>query len=271
MKIDSHQHFWEYDPEVYSWIPDEMQAIRKDFLPGDLEPLLAENGFDGCIAVQADQSEEETVKLLEIANTYDFVKGVIGWVDLSAENLKSRLELYSRDSFFKGVRHTEWDQKGEFMTTSNFQRGIEALQKFGLVYEILAFDYQLASAVELVKKFPKQKFVLDHMGNPMISEGVSPEWKENLHKLGEQPNVYCKISGLFTQTEAFSWKTEDFSAFLEIGNSAFGKDRLMYGSDWPVSSVAASYEQTVELVKSHFSAASLQKILGDNAVDFYKL
>ena len=259
MKIDSHQHFWKYDPQTYSWIPDEMKAIRKDFLPTDLEPLLTDNGFDGCIAVQADQSEEETVKLLEIANTFDFVKGVVGWVDLTAENVEERLELYSRDSFFKGIRHTVWDDKGGFMTAPDFQQGIEALQKFELIYEILAFDYQLSSAVELVKKFPEQKFVLDHMGKPMISEGISKEWKKNIQKLGEQPNVYCKISGMFTQIEDFSWKKEDFPPFFEVVQMAFGEDRLLFGSDWPVSTVAVSYEQNIKILESHFSAEVFRK------------
>ena len=271
MKIDSHLHFWKYDPQTYSWIPDEMGSIRKDFLPEDLEPLLTKNGFDGCIAVQADQSEEETVKLLEIANTYSFVKGVVGWVDLSAENVANRLELYSRDPFFKGVRQTVWDEKGEFMLAPEFQNGIAALQDHNLVYEILAFDYQLASAVELVKKFPDQKFVLNHMGKPKVSEGVSAEWKQNIRKLGELPNVHCKISGLFTQAQDLQWEAIDFSPFLEVVQQAFGEDRLMFGSDWPVSTTAVSYEQTVEQVKSHFPEASLEKILGENARAFYNL
>ncbi|MGB7784549.1 MAG: amidohydrolase family protein [Salinimicrobium sp.] len=271
MKIDSHVHFWKYDPQTYSWIPDDMARIRKDFLPEDIEQLLKKNYFDGCIAVQADQSEEETVKLLEIANTFDLVKGVVGWVDLSAENAKNRLELYSRDPFFKGVRHTVWDEQGEFMTASDFQNGIAALHDFGLIYEILAFDYQLAAAVELAKKFPEQKFVLDHMGKPRVSDDVSAEWKENILKLGELPNVFCKISGLFTQPEKFNWKTVDFPLFLEVVQQAFGEDRLMFGSDWPVSTAAVSYEETVEQIRSYFPEASLQKILGENAAAFYNL
>lgn len=271
MKIDSHQHFWNYDPQTYAWIPDEMASIRKNFSPEDLKPLLVKNGFDGCIAVQADQSEQETVKLLEMANTYDYVQGVIGWVDLTAENVEERLELYSRDPFFKGVRHTVWDEKGEFMTAPDFQRGVAALQQADLIYEILAFDYQLSAAVELAKKFPKQKFVLDHMGKPKVSDGVSAEWRKNIGKLGELPNVYCKISGLFTQANDLQWKAADFSPFLEVVQQAFGEERLMFGSDWPVSTAAVPYEETIKLVKRHFPAASLQKILGENAVAFYNL
>ena len=271
MNIDSHVHFWKYDPQIYSWIPEEMSVIRKDFLPADLEPLLKKNGIDGCIAVQADQNEEETVKLLESANTYDFIKGVVGWLDLSAENVINRLELYSRDPYFKGVRHTVWDEKGEFMLAPEFQNGVAALQDFGLIYEILAFDYQLSAAVELVKKYPKQKFVLDHLGKPKVSEGVSEAWKRNIQKLGELPNVACKISGLFTQPNNLNWKAADFSPFLEVVQQAFGEDRLMFGSDWPVSTAAVSYEQTVEQIKNHFSESSLEKILGENARAFYNL
>lgn len=271
MKIDAHQHFWQFDPQKYSWVTE---GIRKDFSPEDLKPLLRKYDFDGCIAVQADQSEEETVKLLELANTYSFIKGVVGWVDLSSKNVEERLELYSRDPAFVGVRHTAWDKKGEFMTNSDFQRGIAALEKFDLTYDILVFDYQLTSAVELVKTFPNQSFVLDHLGKPQISEGVSGEWKYSIKELGNRENVHCKISGLVTETENFSWRTSDFFPFLEIITEAFGPDRMMFGSDWPVCLSAASYYEVLEVVKNffrNFSEEEKEKIFGGNAARFYKL
>ncbi|MEG9326940.1 amidohydrolase family protein [Salinimicrobium catena] len=268
MMIDSHQHFWQYDPEKYSWVVED---LRRDFSPEDLQPLLQENGFEGSILVQADQSEEETVKLLELANSQFFIKGVVGWIDLTAENVEERLELYSRDPAFKGVRHTVWDEKGEFMLEPDFQRGIASLKKFDLTYDILAFDYQLSSAVELTKIFPEQSFVLDHMGKPQVSKGVSEEWKRNMIELGSQSNVYCKVSGLVTEAENFSWKEADFHPFLETVATAFGTDRLMFGSDWPVCLSAASYKEVIQVVQEFFSEEEREKIFGQNAARFYNL
>lgn len=270
-KIDAHQHFWQYDPQKYSWVPE---GIRRNFFPAELEPLLRKNGFDGCIAVQADQSEEETVKLLEMANTFSFIKGVVGWIDLSAENVEERLELYSRDPALKGVRHTVWDENGEFMTAPAFQNGISQLDDFGLSYDILAFDYQLGAAVELVKAFPSQKFVLDHMGKPQVSEGISKEWRRNIQELGTRENVYCKVSGLVTEAENFSWKKSEFIPFLEVVTEAFGTDRLLFGSDWPVCLSAASYEEVLGIVRDffqNFSEEEKEKIFGGNAYRFYNL
>ena len=271
MKIDAHQHFWQYDPQKYSWVP---KGIQRNFSPADLEPLLRKNGFEGCIAVQADQSEEETVKLLEMANTYSYIKGVVGWVDLSAENVEERLELYSRDPAFKGVRHTVWDEKGEFMTSPAFQRGVAKLSDFKLTYDILAFDYQLNSAVELVKTFPDQKFVLDHLGKPPISEGISEIWKRNIIELANSGKVYCKISGLVTQVSDPSWNDSDLFPFLEVVTAAFGSDRLMFGSDWPVCLSAATYEEVLEVVEEFyrdFSGEEKEMIFGGNATRFYNL
>lgn len=274
MKIDSHQHFWKFDPQTYSWITDEMKVIRKNFTPEDLRPLLKENGFSGCIAVQADQSEAETEKLLKMAEKDSFIKGVVGWVDLNAPGVEERLKYFSQNPFLKGIRHTVWDEKGEFMTSSEFQRGIGLLANLGLSYDILAFDYQLGSAVDLVQAFPRQKFVLDHMGRPEIYGNPDEEWKQNIRKLGEEVNVWCKISGLVTQTENFNWKVEDFYPYLEYLTGVFGVDRLMFGSDWPVCLSAASYSDAVGIVEKFFSSYSKEdkeKIFGKNASEFYNL
>lgn len=274
LRIDSHQHFWKYDPDKYSWITDEMSPIRRDFLPEDLEPVLRKNGFDGCIAVQADQSEEETVRLLEHANTHRFIKGVVGWVGLAAQNVEERLELYSRDQFFKGVRHTVWDEKGEFLLDSAFQKGVAALEKFDLTYDVLVFDYQLKGAVDFVAQFPNQPMVLDHMGKPKISEKPSLQWISKCKGLGRHEHVFCKISGLVTETENFLWKKDDFFPFLDTIVETFGVDRLMFGSDWPVCLSAASYHEVVGIVHSYFSNFSEEdkrKIFGQNAIRFYNL
>ena len=232
LTIDSHQHFWKYDPVTYSWINENMFSIRKDFFPEDLRPVLQKNRIDGCVSVQADQSEDETKFLLNLAAENLIVKAVVGWVDLSAGNVSGRLDHFAQDLFFKGVRHTVYDDKGEFMLQPAFQRGIAALSEFGLTYDILAFDYQLPGAIGLVKKFPDQPFVLDHMGKPRISsEGPSMQWKESIRELASYRNSYCKLSGMVTETTDFSWKSSDFIPYLDVVVEAFGVDRVMYCSD----------------------------------------
>lgn len=273
LKIDSHQHFWKYDPVRYSWIDNSMKKIKRNFLPGDLEPVLRKNGFDGCIAVQADQSEAETDFLLKLASHNHMVKGVIGWLDLTSPEFTEKLTECADNPYLKGLRHTHYDKAGEFMLDSNFQNGISKLQDFNLTYDILAFDYQLPGAVKLVENFPEQSFVLDHMGKPRISEGVSAEWKKNIEQLAEHPNVYCKLSGFITQTKNFNWKAGDFRPFLDIVFKAFGEERLMFGSNWPVCLVAASYAQTVEIITAHFkeNSSAREKIFGSTAEKFYNI
>lgn len=271
-KIDSHQHFWKYDPIRYSWISESMKSLRRDFSPEDLEPILNKNNFDGCIAVQADQSEEETEMLLQLGAENDLIKGVVGWVDLTSPEVGDRLQYFSENPLFKGVRHTFFDERGEFMLDPAFQRGIARLKDFRLTYDILVFDYQLSGAVELVKKFPDQPFVLDHMGKPKNSQELSAEWVRNIEALASFSNVYCKISGLVTEADQLQWKKEDFSPYLDVVYKAFGGDRLMFGSDWPVCLAAASYGEVVSIVEDYLSGCSeevKEKIFGVNAEKFY--
>ena len=274
MKIDSHIHFWKYNSETYSWISDEMSAIRKDFTPGDLQPHLKKNGFSGCVAVQADQSEKETTYLLKMANKHSFIKGVVGWVDLASKDVEAKLKDLSKNPVLKGLRHTEWDEKGEFMAAQDFQRGIGLLANLGLTYDLLVFDYQLAAAVKLAQAFTRQKFVLDHMGKPKISRRPGKKWTKQIQQLAEQPNVWCKISGLVTQTSNLQWKKANFQPFLEVVTESFGVDRIMFGSDWPVSLSTAEYHEVVKIVEDFFSSYSKEdklKIFGQNASDFYNL
>lgn len=272
-RIDSHQHFWKYDPVRYSWLEGPLGDLQKDFLPEDLSPILEENNFNGCIVVQADQSESETEFLLRLAGEEKFIEGVVGWVDLSSPNCHKRLEYFAGNPVFKGVRHTVYDKQGEFMLEPAFQRGISHLKELGLTYDILAFDYQLPGAINLVEQFPEQAFVLDHIGKPQISEGVSPEWEKNIKRLAAQPNVYCKLSGLVTETRNFHWEKEDFQLFLNVVVEAFGTDRLMFGSDWPVCLAAANYKQTVEIIRSYFKddPSALKKVFGKTAAKFYNI
>ncbi|UJH91165.1 amidohydrolase family protein [Antarcticibacterium sp. 1MA-6-2] len=274
VRIDSHQHFWKYDPVRYGWIGDNMKSIRRDFLPKDLQPLLNKHNFNGCIAVQADQSEAETEFLLNLAENNSFIKGVVGWIDLSYPDVASRLKKYAQYSLLKGIRHTVYDQNGEYLLDPAFQNGISQLKDFDLTYDILVFDYQLPGAVELVKRFPDQPFVLDHMAKPQISRGITSEWKKNIQNLAALKNVYCKISGMVTETENFSWTAKEFIPFLDVIYESFGEDWLMFGSDWLMSLTAATYSEILSIVQEYFSAYSEEiqsKIFGRNAAEFYNL
>lgn len=274
MVLDSHQHFWKYDPVAHSWIDDSMKNIRRDFLPQDLRPVLEENQVDGCIAVQADQTEKETEFLLQCAETNPFVKGVVGWIDLRADNAGERLEYFSRNPLLKGIRHIVQGEPLEFMLGQGFQNGIEKLSAFGLTYDILIYHFQLDPAIQLVEKFPNQKFVLDHIAKPRISEGMDLNWKKNIEQLGKRKNVCCKISGMVTETNGFQWQKDDFTKFLDAVVKAFGTDRLMFGSDWPVCLVSCEYEEVLGIVKNYFSdftGEEQDKIMGLNAARFYNV
>lgn len=274
MTIDAHQHFWQFDPVRDAWIDDTMQVIRKDFLPLDLHPILGKHNIDGCIAVQADQSETETEFLLQLAKDNTFVKGVVGWVDLIADDLVDRLAHYSKNSFFKGVRHIAQGEADDYFTRANVQRGIGKLAEFNLTYDILVYAHQLPAAIELVRLFPKQRFVLDHIAKPQISEGIDGVYKQNIEEISSFTNVFCKLSGMVTESTDMRWTESDFIPFMDLIFSAFGTDRVLYGSDWPVCLLAASYKEQYSIVQNYISTLSddeQSKVMGGNAMDFYNL
>lgn len=275
MRIDSHHHLWKYDPKTYPWIQEDMEVLKKDYLPKTILPLLEEQGIDGCVAVQADQSEEETAFLLDCASDNDFIKGVVGWIDLQAPNSAERLAYFAPDKKLKGIRHIVQEEPNpEFMLGKEFQNGIKELAAFDLTYDILVYDFQLPSAVLLARAFPDQKFVLDHIGKPKISEGVSETWSSNIRELSKSENVYCKLSGMVTETKDFSWTSEEFTPFMEVVLEAFGTDKLMYGSDWPVCLLGGEYNQVFEIVANFISSLSKNEqddIMGWNAKRFYNL
>ena len=273
-KIDAHQHFWQFDPIRDAWIDDSMQVIRRDFVPTDLKPLLAINGMDGCVAVQADQSETETVFLLDLAGQNDFIKGVVGWLNILEDNLSERLVHYSKNPFFKGIRHIAQGEADDFLQRADVIQGIGQIAKFGLTYDILVYAHQLPATIALVQSLPNQAFVLDHIAKPKISEGLDKEWVSNIKQLATFPNVHCKVSGMVTETHDFQWTSKDFIPFLEVIIENFGIDRMMYGSDWPVCLLAAEYEEQITIVQDYFAAFSIAeqaKIMGGNAIQFYNL
>ncbi len=275
MKIDAHQHFWKYSPEEYGWISEDMGPLKQDRLPQDLQGPLSENGFEGCVAVQARQSEAETDFLLELAAAHDLVKAVVGWTDLRSQGLEGRLQHYAGFPALKGFRHIVQDEPDdEFLLRRDFILGVKTLGKFNFTYDILVYERQLHAAVRFLDQFEaEQPFVLDHIGKPEMAGGPSRRWQNSIERLAQHPKVYCKVSGLVTEADWQNWKPEGFYPFLEIVLRAFGEDRLMVGSDWPVCLLAAdSYAQVMEIVEGFFGSqaeAARAKIFGENAARFY--
>lgn len=274
MTIDSHQHFWKFDPVRDVWLDNSMEVLRKDFLPKDLKSILESNKIDGCIAVQADQSEIETLFLLQCAEENKFIKGVVGWVDLCSNNVEERLAYFSKNKMLKGIRHIAQAEADDFLLRKDFQNGISKLEQYNLVYEILIFPKQLPAAIELVKKFPNQRFVLNHMAKPKISEKLDTNWEGQIKTLASSKNIVCKISGLVTEATDFNWTQNDFKLFLEVVFNAFGIDRVLFGSDWPVCLLAASYKKVLQIIENYtesFSEIDRKKLFRLNAIRIYNL
>jgi L-fuconolactonase len=274
MRIDSHQHFWSYDPTRYPWIKPEW-PIRRSFLPDALEPELKACQLDGCVAVQARQTLEESVWLLELADRFPFIKGVVGWVDLRSPDAGAQLGKLAKHPKSLAVRHVLQDESDDdFMLGVDFQRGISRLREFDLKYDLLVFPRQLTAAIKLVAAHPNQPFVLDHIAKPPIKEGLLEPWRENIQELACFPNVWCKVSGLVTEADWQSWRPADFRPYLDVVFNAFGVDRLMYGSDWPVALLAGAYRQVYELAREYvlpLGAEAEAKFFGGNAAKFYHL
>lgn len=275
MKIDSHQHFWHYNPEEFGWINQQMNVIRKNFLPADLKAELDNADFDGSIAVQARQKQEETSWLLELASNHSFIRGVVGWVDLLSKDLPEQLELFTTNKKLVGVRHVIHDEPDDdFMLRPDFQKGIKQLQKYGLTYDILIFPKHLPNTLQFVKTFPDQVFIIDHIAKPDIKNHVLSPWKENIEKLAKYPNVYCKLSGMVTEADWKGWKQEDFNPYLDVVLENFGTNRVMIGSDWPVCSVAGQYVKVMDIVRNYIhnlSATEQRAVLGENAQRIYNI
>jgi len=274
MRIDSHQHFWKFDPVRDSWINDTMTSIRRDFLPKDLAPLFEANNIDGCIAVQADQSEKETEFLLQLASENEFIKGVVGWVDLCNPDVGQQLKSYSNNDYFKGVRHILQAEEADFMLSAEFQRGISCLTELNLSYDLLIFPHQIPSTIRLVEVNPEQRFIVDHLAKPPIKSGEIIAWKKDITALAAHKNVYCKLSGMLTEADWNSWKPEDFRPYFDVVLEAFGVERLVYGSDWPVCLLAGTYDQALAVIETYLEALpteARQAIMGGNAARFYNL
>jgi len=274
MRIDSHVHFWKYDRTRLDWIDDSMKVLQKDYLPTDLSGTLNRNDVDGVIAVQAEQSEVETLFLVELSKTYSLIKGVVGWVDLRVSNVSERFEYFSQFPIIKGYRHIVQSEPAGFMDDPAFRNGISALAPFGLTYDILLYPRQIQEAIRLVKAFPDQPFVIDHCAKPDIKHPLNSEWSDGMKELAQYPNVSCKLSGLFTEANWKSWSAGDFYPFLDVVFDAFGTDRLMFGTDWPVILLSGMYVQWKSLLEKYMEKMVPEikdQVFGLNAAAFYKI
>ncbi len=274
MHIDAHQHFWMYNQWEYGWIDEPMASIRRNFLPAELKPQLEMSGFQGSVLVQVRQTLDEMRWLLELAAHNSFILGVVGWVDLRSPRLRAELESFSGNPKLVGIRHIVQSEPDDFLLQPDFLRGISILEEFDLAYDILVYTKHLPIAAEFVKRFPRQRFVLDHLAKPPIKNGAADLWARGMRELSSFPNVYAKVSGLVTEADWHSWKPEDIRPYLDVAFECFGPSRLMFGSDWPVCTVAASYARVVNLVEDYLGAYATEEreaALGGNAAKSWGL
>ena len=275
MIIDSHQHFWKYNANRHAWIDESMSVLKRNFMPNDLHPILSRHNIDGCIAIQADQSEDETNFLLNCAMKNKFIKGVVGWVDLKSEKLSNTLKNFTQNRLFKGVRHILQSEQVDFFQDKAFRRGIDTLTSYRLPYDLLVHHHQLPLAIDIVKQTsPKQIFVLNHIGKPNIDQTVCPVWENNINTLANYQNVYCKISGLVTETTEKEWEESKFTPFIEVVFKAFGSDRLLFGSDWPVCLLNGNYTSVLKTIVNYLANCPKElsnKVLGLNAINLYRI
>ncbi len=275
MRIDSHQHFWIYAAEEYPWIDEDKDALKRDYMPADLAPLMAPNGIDGTVAVQARQNPRETEFLLELADANDFIRGVVGWVDLRADDVAAQLERFGPHPRLVGVRHIVHDEVDDrFMLGGGFLDGLALLNQYKLTYDLLLYPRHLQVAIDVVKRFPNQPFVLDHIAKPFIKDGILEPWASEIRELATYENVCCKVSGLVTEAAWKVWTRDDYAPYLDVVFDCFGIDRLMFGSDWPVCTLSGSYSEVVGIVRDYISGLSNEekdKVMGANARSFYSL
>jgi L-fuconolactonase len=276
LKIDAHQHCWQFDQVRDSWITDDMSVIRRDFMPANLQPVLERNGINGTVLVQTCHTEEDNRFMLELAARNSFIKGIVGWVNLQSIMVEDKLKLHhDKHPMIKGFRHVlQSDPDDQLMLRESFKRGISLLNKYNFTYDILIYPKHLKYAAQLAAEFPDQKFVLDHLAKPPIKSMAIGEWKKDIEALAKYQNVYCKVSGMLTEADWQSWRTEDFTPFLDVVFNTFSTNRVMYGSDWPVCLLAGAYNRSLEILQiytSRLSQHEQDQFFGGNAIEFYNL
>lgn len=276
MIIDTHQHFWKYNDTDYVWMSDAHAALKRDFLPDGLAGLLKNTGVDGSIAVQARQSLEETAWLLELARENPSILGVVGWFPLCSPDITRELEGFRGQPKLVGARHVIHDEADhDFILRDDFNEGVRQAGQHGLVYDILVFAKHLPNTIVFVDRHPEMQFVVDHTAKPTILEGAfDEEWRRNILELGRRPNVACKVSGMTTEVRGESWDVSLLQPYFDTVLEAFGPQRLMFGSDWPVCLLMTEYARWFEAVRimiGELSADEQSAILGANAERIYLL
>lgn len=274
MKIDAHHHFWKYDPVEFDWIDESMSVIRRSFLADDLKSEIDQTGIDGAISVQARQSLEETDFLLKMAADNDWIKGVVGWLPLAESGIDEILDRYASETKLKALRHVVQGLPAGFFDADDFNRGVRHLTDRGLVYDILVFENQLEETIRFVDRHPNQLFVLDHIAKPRIKDNQFQPWQDNIRALAKRENVTCKLSGMVTEADFSNWTEAQMLPYLETSLEAFGPERLMFGSDWPVCLVATRYQQWVDLIQRFIDPLSAQEqasIMGGTAIASYQI
>ena len=278
MRIDSHQHFWRYRAADYPWMSDGMTVLRRDCLPRDLKPLLERHHFDACIAVQARGSEAETDFLLGLASDNDWVAAVIGWIDLTADDLEARLARWQSSGKLAGFRHQVQDEAdaAAFLEATPFRRGVARLQASRRVYEALVFAHQLDAASRFCAKLDRHWLVLDHAGKPAIRTGEHEAWRKRLQRFRDMPHVLCKLSGLVTEAVRGdgTWDEAAIERCFDAALDIFGAERVMYGSDWPVCLLAASYDNVYRIIErwaSRLTPRERENLFGATAARCYAL
>ena len=260
MKIDAHHHFWKYDPQTYSWMNDQMEILKKDYLPENLKDNILATDIDGVISVQADQSLRETDDLLTYAEAHNFILGVVGWLPLADSNVEKIMESYADQSLLKGIRHVVQDEpNNKFILGKEFNQGVSLIKKFNWVYDILIFERQLGPTIQFVDQHPHQVFVLDHIAKPRIGDAMMEPWKSQMYELAKRENVSCKLSGIATEAKWKEWREDDLTPYMEIALDAFGPNRMMFGSDWPVARLAVEYGPWVDLCRRFISSLSVDE------------
>jgi L-fuconolactonase len=274
VRVDAHQHFWRFDAERDAWITPGMPVLRRDFLPSDLQPLIRRAVIDAVVAVQADQSEDETDFLLSLAAQHPWIRGVVGWVDLRAHDLDDRVGRWSSARTLKGFRHVAQAEPADFLTRPDVIAGVRRLGELGYTYDILIYPRQLDAALTLVQHCPDVQFVLDHCAKPMIATGDLVGWREGIAQIAEHENVTCKVSGLVTEASWTRWTHDDLLPVLDHVADVFSPSRLMFGSDWPVCLLAAEYTRVAEVIErwtERLSVAERERVFGGTAIAAYRL
>ncbi len=273
IRIDAHHHLWRYSSDSHPWIDDSMQLLKRNFLPPHLHKEMEKAGYHGSVVVQSSQTEDETRFLLRQAKNHSFIMGVVGWLDLRAPDIGEKLAHFSKFQALKGLRHVVQDEPDlRFMLRDNFLKGISMLKKYDLAYDILIFPKHLRVAEEMIRLFPDQKFVVNHIAKPEIAKGTLLPWMRDIEKLARHSNVYCKLSGMVTEAKWRSWKKDDFDPYIRVVYEVFGPERLMIGSDWPVCLLSADYQEVMGIAEDFFKNDNdAQRICGWNAIEFYGL